>query len=128
MAINTGDMGLCAQKIEIFVNEQKVALAQECSVKTSRNTKLISSYGEGGASAVAVGAKQYFLTLSKIESANASLDFETLCDFSVEIKRQGKIHTFSHCEWTELCQHILNGKSTIQTAVITSPKLEVTEA
>ncbi|NCC87333.1 MAG: hypothetical protein EOM05_05630 [Clostridia bacterium] len=128
MAIDTGETLLCSQKIEIFVNEEKVALAQECSIKTIRNTKLISSYGEGEASAVAVGAKQYFLTLTKIERENASLDFATLCDFSVEIKKQGKIHTFSNCEWTELCEHILNGKSTIQTAVITSPKLNVTEA
>jgi len=128
MAIDIIENELCSQKIEIFVNEQKVALAQECSVKTSRRTKLISSHGEGQANAVAVGAKQYVLTLSRIERANADLDFATLCDFTVALEKQGKTHTFSHCEWIELCEHIVNGKSVIQTAVITSPILNVTEA
>ncbi len=127
MPISTNKAELCSQEIEIFVNREKVALAQECTIKISRKTKLISSNGEGQAIGVAVGAKQYVLTLSRVERTIADLDFLTFCDFDVEIKKQGKIHTFFHCEWTEICEHIKNGKSVVQTAVITSPLLRVTE-
>ncbi|MEG0978425.1 MAG: hypothetical protein RR911_05775 [Oscillospiraceae bacterium] len=128
MAIETSKKELCSQDVQIFVNDRKIALAQECKVKTTRDAKLISAYGEGNASVVAVGAKQHLLTLSRIEMVSQDMDFANLSDFTVALKKQGKKYLFSCCQWTELCEHIVNGKAVLQTASIVSPTLCVTEA
>lgn len=127
MPISTEQVKLCPREVEILLNGKKVAFAQECLIKTTRNTRLISSNGEGQASAVAVGARQYNLTLSRVQGVVDDLEFLTLSDFDVEIKKQGKVHSFLHCEWSEICEHIKSGKSVIETVVIASPLLNITE-
>lgn len=127
MPISTEQKKLSSQEVEILLNGKKVAFAQECLIKTTRDTKLISSNGEGQAFAVAVGAKQYNLTLLRVATTTEDFDFLTFSDFDVEIKKQGKIHGFLHCEWSEICEHIKSGKSVIQTVAITSPFLNITE-
>lgn len=127
MAISTEKTQLCVSDVEIFIGSHRVAYAKECNIKTIRKSRIISSYGESGSSAVAIGDSHYVLTLSRVEMATDNIGFENLGKFTLTVKKQGKLHTFLNCKWTEICEHIENKKAVLQTAVIVSPTRCITE-
>lgn len=126
MPIEATKKELFSQDVEILINGNKIATAQECEIKAIRDAKVIKSFGEGKASAVGVGAKSYVISLSRIELLQSNIDFDTLDNFTVIVKKQGKTNTFSNCKWTELCEKIINTKAVVQSVTIFCTTLSVT--
>lgn len=118
---------LYSNDITIKLNDIEVGFAQECSITSSRSYKNVKSYGEPNVYGVALGSKSYEITLIKIQQVQEDIDLTLLSNFTVTIKKQGKIYEYKNCEWIRHCEKVENSKSVIMSAVIVCPNLSVTE-
>lgn len=118
---------LNSNNISIKVNGQNIAFAQECTLSSQRECKEIGSYGDSDLSVIAVGSKCYNLKVIKIEQLDEDFEFMELENFTVSIRKQGRIFNFLNCKWTNIEEKVVNGKAVVKSVSIASPTLDVVE-